>query len=171
MSIRAVLGTALLLSGGVAVYSVYKKKPVIDVLPSMIKPTLGTKNNNPLNIRYNPENKWQGMTGQNKGYCTFESSVYGIRAGAVLMKNYMTKYGLTSVKGLVNRWAPPSDNNPTQNYINFVAKKLGVSPNSASLSVGDIPALIKAMIQFENGMNPYSDKVILEGCKMAGVTA
>lgn len=50
MSIRAVLGTALLLSGGVAVYSVYKKKPVIDVLPSMIKPTLGTKNNNPLKI-------------------------------------------------------------------------------------------------------------------------
>ncbi|PSB89086.1 structural protein P5 [Photobacterium damselae subsp. damselae] len=135
----------------------------------MIKPTLGTKNNNPLNIRYNSANKWQGMTGQNKGYCTFENSIYGIRAGAVLMKNYMTKHGLTSVKGLVNRWAPPSDNNPTQNYINFVAKRLGVSPNAALLQVGDIPTLIKAMITFENGMNPYSDETILKAVKLAGI--
>ncbi|MCG9779492.1 structural protein P5 [Photobacterium damselae] len=169
MSIRAVLAAALLFGGGVALYSGYKKKPIIDVVPGIMKPTLGTKNNNPLNIRYNPANKWQGMTGQNKGYCTFESSVYGIRAGAVLMKNYITKYGLTSVKGLVNRWAPPSDNNPTQNYINYVAKRLGVSPNTAVLQVGDIPSLIKAMIHFENGMNPYSDETILKAVRLAGI--
>ena len=170
MKLRAVLGAAILLSGGaVIIYSSIKKQPIIDGLPKMIKPTLGTKNNNPLNIRYNKANQWQGMTGENKGYCTFVSSIYGMRAAAVLLKNYITKYRLTSVKNLIHRWAPPSDNNPTQNYINFVAGKLGISPNAAVLTVSDIPALIKAMIKFENGMNPYSDNDIINGVRLAGI--
>lgn len=112
----------------------------------------GITNNNPLNIEYG--DNWQGLTGNDGRFATFESAFYGIRAAGRILKNYRDKYGLNTVAGVVNRWAPPSDNNPTQNYVEFVASNSGVTPNQI-LNASDYKKVVAAMIHFENGFNPY----------------
>lgn len=118
----------------------------------------GIKNHNPLNIEASRD-QWQGMVGNDGRFIIFESVFYGIRAAARIMKNYRIKYDLNTITGIVNRWAPPSDNNPTQNYINFVAKSSGISAH-APLSMADYHKIIAAMIHFENGYNPYDQSEI-----------
>ena len=80
----------------------------------------GIKNNNPGNIRVG-ETAWQGKvplsqnTDRNSktGKMEFEQFIsveYGLRA---LMKNAYTwiKRGDNTIRKLISRWAPPSDNN------------------------------------------------------------
>ncbi len=127
----------------------------------------GIRNNNPLNIRFNELNDWEGQSGENKGFCVFSSSKYGIRAGAKLIKDYMSS-GLTSVSGIIKKWAPNSEN-PTNSYIDFVSKYLNVNALDNNLNEKNIPSLIKAMIKFENGAQVYSHASIIEGCELAGI--
>ncbi|WP_140921178.1 structural protein [Limnobaculum xujianqingii] len=129
----------------------------------MSKQTRGVRNNNPGNIDYNPKNKWKGLLPHDptieKRFCRFESPDYGIRALMSLLGTYQRKYALNSVSGLINRWAPTSENN-TGAYINQVAKALGVSPNdwidtrSKKTAIG----LAKAIVDHENGYQPYDDE-------------
>jgi hypothetical protein len=114
----------------------------------------GIANNNPLNVEFSASNPWNGQAGSDGRFAIFSTAFYGIRAAARTMKTYRDKYGLNTVAGIVNRWAPPSDNNPTQNYIDFVANKAGVSKNQA-LNQADYTNVIAFMIHFENGFNPY----------------
>ncbi|MBB1322117.1 hypothetical protein [Shewanella sp. SR43-8] len=123
-------------------------------LGGTMEPTKGVRNNNPLNVEYSASNPWNGQTGSDGRFATFSSVFYGIRAAAKTMKTYRDKYGLNTVRGIVNRWAPPSDNNPTGNYIDFVSRKAGVS-QSQVLTQLDYVQVVAAMISFENGYNPY----------------
>lgn len=130
----------------------------------------GFRNNNPLNIEYNPRNPWKGQTGiESAGrFATFESMEHGVRAGAKLVQNYMRRYGLRTVYGIINRWAP-SHENDTNAYAEHVAQKLGVSPYEP-IQESDIPELIYHMIKHENG--EYLDRQTVEqGARMAGVLA
>jgi len=128
----------------------------------------GIRNNNPLNIRYNVANDWQGQTGSDGEYAIFSSAEYGIRAAAKLLNNYVTKYGLRSVSDIINRWAPTSENN-TSAYIQAVANKLNVQANDVLLWPTQLKALLEAMIHHENGMQPYSNQTIINGIKLAGL--
>lgn len=75
--------------------------------------------NNPLNIRYKDANHWQGQIAPAKGFCQFRSLYYGLRAAAVIIARYRA-HGVVTIEKIVSRWAPPCDNNPTENYINYV---------------------------------------------------
>ena len=119
-----------------------------------MEPTKGIRNNNPLNVEFSDRNPWNGQVGSDGRFAIFESVFYGIRAAARTMKTYRDKHGLKNVTDIVNRWAPPSDNNPTKNYIDFVANKAGVT-TTQSLSLADYTRVVAAMIHFENGYNPY----------------
>ncbi|MER5002585.1 structural protein, partial [Providencia stuartii] len=96
----------------------------------MTKQARGIRNNNPGNIDYNKANNWKGQLPHDPSieprFCRFESPVYGIRALMALLRTYQRKYGLKTVSGLIDRWAPTNENN-TRAYINGVAKELGVS--------------------------------------------
>ena len=83
--------------------------------------------NNPLNIRYNKSNSWLGLTGSNNGFCEFDSLFHGFRAALIILKRYR-QYGKVSVTDIISRWAPKSDNNNTEAYINFVCDKCDISP-------------------------------------------
>lgn len=128
----------------------------------------GVRNNNPLNIRYSIYNDWQGQTGTDGEYAIFSDSKYGIRAAAKLLNKYYQGYGLTTINGIINRWAPTIENN-TQSYINAVANRLNVSENEPLLWPTYANALIKAMIHHENGIQPYTDSQINEGIALAGL--
>ena len=81
----------------------------------------GDQNNNWLNIRYNPANNWLGQTGASEdGFVQFKTPLYSLRASDRILKNYKTKHGINTLQGIVPRWAPASDDNPTENYVNFV---------------------------------------------------
>ncbi|RQW61036.1 structural protein [Vibrio viridaestus] len=125
----------------------------------------GIRNNNPGNIR-KASFSWVGEVSQdNAGYVIFDTAAHGIRAMYRVLLTYRNKYGLNTVKGIINRWAPTSEND-TQSYINHVASVLGVSVDTP-LVLAQYPALIKVIIKHENGIQPYSDKVISDGIASA----
>lgn len=116
------------------------------------KPTpLGIRNNNPGNIRASATS-----------FKKFETPEEGLTAAAKNLIAYKDKYGIDTVDGIINRWAPPSDNNNTSAYVAAVSQKLGVDPKQ-KLDVKNpqvLSQLVSAITQHENGMNPYDDKLI-----------
>lgn len=138
----------------------------------------GIRNNNPGNIRWGSD--WKGLVPvtqrTDKSFCQFISPEYGIRAMVRVLRNY-TKYpgmpgvgksNIDTVREIISRWAPPNENN-TEAYIKSVAEKIGVTANSP-IDVFDnavMVNLLKAIIQHENGEQPYKDNQILGGISLA----
>lgn len=134
--------------------------------------TRGIRNCNPGNIRRG--DNWDGLVENGKekdsSFCVFQSPQYGIRALTKILLNYEKRYGINTVKGIINRYAPSSEND-TESYIKHVCEVLGVGEED-SLNLYDkniLLTLIKAIIKHENGVQPYQDSVILAGMYMAGV--
>lgn len=140
----------IVLGGGVAVYT----------------QTRGLRNNNPGNIR-KTATVWQGQKAEQTDgdYIQFVSAEYGIRALAKVLNTYRTSYGLDTVREIVGRWAPPNEND-TASYVNSVASQLGIGPDATIDFNVHMPALVKAIIKHENGLQPYSDLTILRGIAM-----
>jgi len=125
--------------------------------------TRGLRNNNPGNIDRNFGTAWRGMSADQSSdsrFIVFDAPEWGIRAMARVLKVYVGR-GLTSVRSIINTWAPPAEND-TGAYVLAVARQLGVGPDDR-ISVMDFPALIAAIIQHENGVQPYPDDVIARG--------
>lgn len=75
--------------------------------------------NNPFNIRYSTKNNWQGQIGSYNGFCKFCSYDYGIRAGILLLRNYIV-HGYNTPRKIIERYAPRTENF-TDNYLSFVS--------------------------------------------------
>lgn len=130
----------------------------------------GIRNNNPGNIRKGE--KWQGLAENqtDSSFCVFISPEYGIRALAKVLMNYQKKYGLKDVQGIINRYAPPVEND-TGSYVYSVCLKLGVRPDTP-INVsepGIMINLLKSIIRHENGEQPYSDDLLTKAMEMAGI--
>lgn len=129
----------------------------------------GIRNNNPGNIRKSGD-AWQGLADiqPDTEFFSFADPVYGIRALAKILRNYRDRYGLTTVQGIINRWAPPVENN-TSAYVRAVAAKVGVAPTEPlAWDAGQLRRLVSAIIQHENGQQPYSMATIADGISRAG---
>lgn len=92
--------------------------------------------NNPFNIRYSSLNHWIGLEGETKGFCDFDSRYHGLRAGIILLRNYVYRKNLDTVKKVVERFAPPSENN-TSVYIHYVSHVLLSSGCSSTSLVNE----------------------------------
>lgn len=128
----------------------------------------GIRNNNPGNLRKSTD-KWKGLIEPDPDFYQFISPEFGIRAMARTLVNYQKRYGLDTVRKLIARWAPPEDGNPVDIYADYVAEKVGVDKDVPIEVKDHLVELVKAMIEFENGQNPYSDETITTGVHMAGV--
>ncbi len=122
----------------------------------------GLRNNNPMNLRTG--NQWDGehQTKTDPAFEVFESPEWGIRAGGKLLLNYQEHYGLGSINEIISRFAPASENN-TAAYISSVSKALNISPLMRVRVAEILPELVAAIIKHENGLNPYSEKLIKNG--------
>lgn len=134
----------------------------------------GIRNNNPGNVEHSPSNKWLGLSDNPSDgrYCRFDNPRYGIRAFVLLLLKYQTEYRLKTISAMLNRYAPRQDNNATDAYIEHVAKAAGVT-GKTPVSIRDFrtaKAIVTAIIEFENGMQPYPESLIVEGIAAAGVT-
>lgn len=136
-----------------------------------IKQPRGVRNNNPGNIRWGDE--WKGLVAEkqrsDKSFCQFTAPEYGIRAMIIILRNYQRKHGLNTISGIIHRWAPTNEND-TQAYINSVAKATGVDPDQR-IDTSDsrfMMKLLQAIIQHENGDQPYSFDVFVKAIDLAG---
>lgn len=127
----------------------------------------GIRNNNPGNIRHGPS-KWQGMSDEqtDSEYIQFDDPVYGIRALAKLLKNYQDRHGLKTIRGIITRWAPPSEN-ITESYVEHVARIVGVSPDAAIDVRENLVPMVTAIIKHENGEQPYTPDQISRGIALS----
>lgn len=127
----------------------------------------GVRNNNPGNIISGPT-QWDGqIDGADPRYASFASPEAGIRALGKNLLAYQAK-GIDTVEGIVGRWAPATEND-TAEYVKTVAKKLGVDPREP-LNLKDrktLTALATAIIEQENGVNPYSAETVGTGLDAA----
>lgn len=131
----------------------------------------GIRNHNPGNIEHSTS-KWQGLAAvQTDGrFATFRSPEYGIRAIARVLITYYKKHELDTVAGIINRWAPPVENN-TRAYIEHVANRIGVGIDDP-IDVTDpyiMYHLIEAIIKHENGSQPYDRRTIEHAMLLAGI--
>lgn len=139
----------------------------------------GIRNNNPGNIDRTAE-RWIGMAADQSGdsrFVVFESPEYGIRALMRLLVTYQDRHGLKTVRQIINRWAPPVENN-TSAYVNQVAAALGVGPDEEinTLDRATNEAMTRAIIRHECG-DPakhgyphdwYPDAIYTKAAALAG---
>lgn len=133
----------------------------------------GIRNHNPGNIKRS-EDKWQGLANEQTDphFFVFKSAQWGIRALARVLITYYDKYGLNTIESIIQRWAPPSENE-TSKYIDFVCRQMGEhmrTPLGMHNYVVMDP-LVRAIIQYENGQMPYTEEQIQGGLLLAGVPA
>lgn len=160
----------LLIAGGLFLYSRRSEAIIMRETNATqsLNSTRGERNNNPGNIRIS-SSAWQGkINGRDTAFETFTTPFYGIRATAVLLRNYQFNHGLGTVREIINRWAPPNENN-TSSYVNAVASALRVNPDQ-QINLDDdfvLTQLVKAVIKHENGRVIYSDTLIDSAVKAA----
>lgn len=135
--------------------------------------TRGVRNNNPGNIDYNKANQWNGQLGLEVGvpsprFARFDSPENGLRALGKLLQTYQSKHGLKTVKQIISRWAPSTEND-TEAYVRSVEKRTGTTPG-AEVNMKDTKVLrgfTEAIVIHENGYNPYTDAIYTEGVRRA----
>ena len=128
--------------------------------PIPIELPRGIRDNNPGNIRSNPNIMWKGQVGVDEGgYLKFKSAVWGIRAMAMILRHYHEYTHCNSLQSYVTRWAPPTEN-ASWAYVQDVAARMGVYPAvPVDLHTQGI-ALVTAIIWHENGQCPYDSNTI-----------
>ncbi|EBH1199452.1 hypothetical protein FNY09_08890 [Salmonella enterica] len=128
----------------------------------------GVRNNNPGNLEASSSNPWVGQTGSDGRFAKFETPEHGIRALGRNLISYQ-RQGIDTVGEIINRWAPPSDNNDTTAYIRAVCAQLGVTANQPldASNPDTLQALCAAIIKHENGTQPYSPDQLSTGVSAA----
>lgn len=130
----------------------------------------GLRDNNVGNIRPNPAYTWYGAKGVENNYVIFDDVEHGIRAMAKDLRSKI-KRGLNTIASYIPVYAPPSDNNNTEGYIQRVEKLSGIS--RSSILTADYPTLsklVKAHINVEIGEHYaalVTDQMIKDGVTMA----
>ena len=131
----------------------------------------GIRNNNPLNIRKSKD-KWKGLRAQQQdaAFCQFENMEWGWRAAFwLLTRTYYHTYRLFTIRTIVQKWAPPHENN-TASYIANVSKMTGIGADEPIGIPSDQPArwmmLGAAMAIQENGTNSIDYFAMLRGWEL-----
>lgn len=133
----------------------------------------GIRNNNPGNIDWSAANNWVGQKGKEEGpngrFAVFTDAKYGIRALGKLLQTYYNKKGLVTVREIITRWAPATENN-TDAYVKAVASRCGLGADEKIPNIKDpvvLGGLMKAIIKHENANYEYPESVFVQGLNLA----
>lgn len=150
-------------------FGLFRRAPSDAAQPGSGRPLpRGMRNNNPLNIEHNTRNLWRGLADppSDGRFARFVSMEHGVRAAAVLLRNYQERYNLQTVEDIVRRWAPPFENNVAA-YVRSVNRHAGFTPGQ-KLKLDDdatMVRLIRAMARHECGVD-LDEKVARQGVAM-----
>ena len=114
----------------------------------------GLRNNNPGNIsRSKVRYKGEVHPSRDPEFKEFSTMAYGYRAVIVLLDTYRSRYGLNTIRQMLNRYAPPEDNF-TEGYVRFVSDYSGVMPDEIvdTRAEKDMIPIVSAMSKIENGV-------------------
>lgn len=129
------------------------------------KNSLAALNHNPTNI-IKTASKWEGETetpqiikqnNRSERFKAFESDYYGILAAYNNLKSYFNR-GYNTVRKIITRWAPPSEND-TGAYIANIAKSVGVGADEVLSIDKHAFRLLKEIARIESGFS--GDDIIL----------
>ena len=113
----------------------------------------GLRNCNPGNIRRS-RSKFKGEVrpSRDAAFKQFETMAYGYRAMFVLLDSYRRRYGLDTIRQMLNRYAPATENF-TESYIRYVVRRTGIRADEKldTLSARDMIPIVAAMSEIENG--------------------
>jgi hypothetical protein len=140
------------------------------VVPAVIPREI--RDNNPGGIRHSGV-VWQGQRAAqtDPGFVQFNSPLYGLRALAIVLLEYQLRHGLRTLSEIIERWAPPSDDNDTVAYIDDVSTRTGLLGDKPLDLLHDpirLACLCKAIVRHETGeVNVYSDTLYEQAVSMA----
>ena len=101
----------------------------------------GLRNRNPGNIRRSAV-RYKGETeSDDAAFKTFASTAWGYRAMFVLLHTYRVRHRIATLRGMIARWAPPSEND-TGAYLRTVVRRSGVDPD-AEIDTRDGPTMTR----------------------------
>lgn len=134
----------------------------------------GMRNLNPGNLE-KTQVVWQGeiRPGGDERFCEFESLIMGCRALIKTLGTYHTKHGCSTVRSIIERWAP-SHENDTESYMEHVASSIsnGVDERIPfDVDPSYYLGIARAIARHENGADALaiSDDVWEEAFKLAGL--
>ncbi len=113
----------------------------------------GLRNSNPGNIRHS-QDKFKGEVevSRDAQFKEFRSLAWGYRAIFVVLNTYKEMWGLETIREMITRWAPPSENH-TDVYVETVARRAQLDPDTpidTKQRVAMLP-FVAAISQVENG--------------------
>lgn len=120
-------------------------------------------NNNPTNLRPSSSSAWLGQVGVSRNNISiFKTPEWGFRAAHINLENYL-KNGYVTVDRIINRWAPPGDNNPTSQYIENVYAWTKF-PRGKVITRADLPLLLSAITRQETSkiVTPQQIKIAIK---------
>lgn len=116
--------------------------------------TRGLRNNNPGNIRYSAI-KYLGEIDPSKdtAFKQFKTIVWGYRAIFMLLHTYSRRHSLKTIKGMISRYAPQSEND-TDGYVKAVSLWSGIQPDRVlnTLDGSVMIPVVSAISRMENGI-------------------
>jgi|GEM_PF-6677077 len=140
-------------------------------------PYRGIRNDNPGNIKNIPGG-WKGQTGIDAGgHAIFSNPVYGARAMSSQLKRNVDVYRTSNLTQLIGGnsrypgWAPTSDGNNVQNYVNYITAHMnekgynitGESDITSLMQDSQFRSdLMKAMTELEGDTYEYFTNEILK---------
>ncbi len=113
----------------------------------------GIRNSNPGNIRLSDTRfKGEVQPSQDSAFKQFCSLEWGYRAMFVVLNTYAQKYRLRTIRQMISRWAPPSENN-TDAYVASVSNEamLDADTRIDTLQSQAMIPLVAAMSRVECG--------------------
>lgn len=128
--------------------------------------TRSERNNNPGNIRLTSD-RWRGqvLPPPDRGFVTFKSPEWGYRALFVVLEGYMLRHGLRTIRGIIGRYAPPTENS-TRSYIRSVCRATGWGPDDPLDPCGRVMQdLARAITLVESG-KPADESNLLKGYEL-----
>ena len=134
----------------------------------------GMRNLNPGNLE-KTQTVWQGeiRPGADERFCEFESLIMGCRALIKTLVTYHTKHGCSTVRSIIERWAP-SHENDTESYMEHVASAISKGVDERipfDVDPSYYLGIARAIARHENGADALaiSDDVWEEAFKLAGL--
>jgi hypothetical protein len=125
----------------------------------------GIRNNNPLNLEYR---QGQGAVSSDGRFGVYANMEGGVAAASRQLLLYQDRDHLNTLKSIINKWAPASDNNDTAGYVKQVSGMLNIDPDQ-QIDLHDqnmMAALVIAMAKRETGKKLAPD-VVLRGVGQA----
>lgn len=116
----------------------------------------GLRNCNPGNIRAVGRAPWKGQTGSDAdGFVIFGECYDGLRALALLLRNYVFEHNRTTIRTIISRYAPTTEND-TDAYVAWCSKIVGIDSDAVIHMPVDAGPLMWSIIAHENGKSLWA---------------